>query len=98
MIIKHYTAKIENKVVCGIADVIRGTEYENRVYVVGGFVRDLLMGNEPKDIDLLIDGGIEDGMVFAEWFCKKIGTYGRGESYPVWSIRNCNVSIHGRED
>lgn len=80
MTAKNHTVKIENKVVREIANVIRGTEYENRVYVVGGFVRDLLMGNEPKDIDLLIDGKIEDGMGFAEWFCKKIGTYKEGEN------------------
>lgn len=86
MTAKHHTVKIENKVVRGIADVIRGTEYENRVYVVGGFVRDLLMGNEPKDIDLLIDGNIEDGMAFAEWFCKKIGTYEEGENPILYGL------------
>lgn len=67
--------KIENKTVQKIADIVRGTGYEHLVYVVGGFVRDLLMGNEPKDIDLLIDGEIGDGLNFAKWFCKKTGTY-----------------------
>ena len=42
------------------------------------------MGNEPKDIDLLIDGDIEDGMAFAEWFCKKIGTYETSIVAPEW--------------
>ena len=77
---------IENKVVKEIANIIRGTEYENRVFVVGGFVRDLLMGNEPKDIDLLIDGNIEDGMAFAKWFCKKIGTYEEGENPILYGL------------
>ena len=77
---------IENKVVKEIANIIRGTEYENRVFVVGGFVRDLLMGNDPKDIDLLIAGSIEDGMVFAEWFCKKIGTYEEGENPILYGL------------
>ena len=38
-----------------LADLIKGTEFEHHVYAVGGAVRDLLMGNEIKDIDLVID-------------------------------------------
>ncbi len=36
-----------------------------RAYVVGGFVRDLLLGNENLDIDIVIEG---DGTVFARHF------------------------------
>lgn len=77
---------ITNKVVKEIANIVRGTEYENRVFVVGGFVRDLLMGNEPKDIDLLIEGNIGDGLVFAEWFCKRVSIYKEDENPILYGL------------
>lgn len=40
-----------------------------KAYVVGGFVRDLLLRRENLDIDIVIEGG--DGIVFAEVFAKK---------------------------
>ncbi len=40
------------------------------VYVVGGFVRDLLLRQENLDIDLVVEG---DGITFARIFAKKIG-------------------------
>ena len=46
--------------------IIQGTEFENHCFVVGGAVRDLVMENEIKDIDLVLD--IKDGGIrFAEW-------------------------------
>jgi len=64
-----------------IKNLIKGTEWEGNVFIAGGAVRDELMGNDPKDIDLLInipDGGI----LFAEWITKKLGIYREG-SNPV---------------
>lgn len=49
-----------------IKEQIKGSRFEGHVFAVGGSVRDMLMGNEIKDIDLVID--IEDGGIkFAEW-------------------------------
>lgn len=49
-----------------IRDIIRGTAWENHVFVVGGCVRDELMGGEIKDIDMVID--LPDGGIrFVEW-------------------------------
>lgn len=45
---------------------IKGTKWENHIFMVGGAVRDTIMGHPIKDIDLCIDlpnGGVE----FAEW-------------------------------
>ena len=50
-----------------IKDEIRGTRFESHIYAVGGSIRDLLMGNEIKDIDLVID--IENGGVEFAKFC-----------------------------
>lgn len=75
----------QNNVFCDaikeIAKIIKNTKWENNVYLVGGAVRDLLMGRPIKDIDLCVskvDGGIE----FAEWICKETDCY-KGGSNPV---------------
>lgn len=73
---------LSNNIIDNISREIKGTLYENKVYVVGGFVRDFLMGIPSNDIDLLIDGDINAGIEFAEWFCKKTGIY-KKDSNPV---------------
>lgn len=53
-----------------LQDTIEGTPYENHVFTVGGCIRDEILGNEIKDIDLCIDlpdGGID----FANWLYEK---------------------------
>ena len=50
------------EIVAHIAECIKGSEFENHVFAVGGCVRDMTMGNPIKDIDLCIDipeGGIK---------------------------------------
>lgn len=64
-----------------LKNLIKGTEWENKVFIAGGYVRDYVMGKDPKDIDLMVNkqnGGIE----FSEWITKKIGNYKPG-SNPV---------------
>lgn len=64
-----------------IKTLIRGTEWDGKVFVAGGYVRDEFMGKDPKDLDLLVNkpnGGID----FAVWVTKKAGTYKDG-SNPV---------------
>ena len=54
-----------------IGSIIKGTSFENHIFAVGGSIRDLCMGNDIKDIDLVIDlphGGVD----FANW-CKEQG-------------------------
>lgn len=76
-------------IVSYIKDIIKDTRYEGRVFTVGGSVRDFLMGNTIKDIDIAVDiknGGIE----FAN-FCMKKGLLIRDpvifERYGVASFR-----------
>ena len=80
--------EIKNKIIKAISKSIKGTEYENKVFVVGGFVRDLRMGKDPKDIDLLIDGDINagDGITFAEWFCKKENIFKKDSNPLVYGL------------
>ena len=66
-----------------IGSLIQGTEWENHCFVVGGAVRDLVMGNEIKDVDLVLDtenGGIR----FADWMEENGYTYGSVVTYPTY--------------
>jgi len=64
-----------------LGDVIAGTIFENHVFVVGGAIRDYLLGRPINDIDLVVDlpfGGIG----FAEWITRKMGIY-KKDSNPL---------------
>lgn len=67
-----------------IKELIHATEWEGHVFCVGGCVRDEIMGNEIKDIDMVVDlpsGGIR----FAEWMQKSGFTKGKVVTYPTYS-------------
>lgn len=54
------------KVIEALKNIIKGTQYENHVFTVGGCERDRMLGLIVKDVDIVIDtqnGGIE----FAHW-------------------------------
>jgi poly(A) polymerase len=64
-----------------LRNLIRGTEWEGKVFIAGGYVRDYVMGKDPKDLDLMVNaqnGGIE----FAKWITKRVGNFKEG-SNPV---------------
>jgi len=63
-----------------LSNLVKKSPYEGKVFIAGGYVRDELMGIDPKDIDLVVempDGGIE----FANWATKQLGIY--SSSNPV---------------
>lgn len=64
-----------------LSHLVKGTEWEDHVYIAGGYVRDQMLGKDAKDIDLVValpEGGIK----FAEWATKKMGNY-KPQSNPV---------------
>lgn len=66
-----------------ISTAIRGTEYENHVFAVGGAIRDFVMGRPIKDIDMCID--LPDGGVnFANWLKEHGYTKGSVVIYPTY--------------
>ena len=71
------------KIVLYIKDLIKGTKFEGKTYVVGGAVRDLLMNKEIKDIDIVLElpnGGID----FANWMEENSYTHGSVVTYPTY--------------
>lgn len=71
------------KIVLYLKDLINGTKFESKTYVVGGAVRDLYMDKEIKDIDICVElpnGGID----FANWTRENGYTYGSVITFPTY--------------
>ena len=72
-----------HKIVLYLKDLIKGTKFDGKTYVVGGAVRDLLMNKEIKDVDIVVElpnGGIE----FAKWMEESDYTHGSVVTYPTY--------------
>jgi len=61
--------QLANQLSHPIFDVIRDAVQNERVFVIGGFVRDLLLGRPCKDIDIVIEGS---GIELAEKIAEKV--------------------------
>lgn len=78
--------KLEKAAEDYLSMMVKKSPFKGKVYVAGGAVRDMIMGLDPKDIDLVVElpqGGIK----FAEWICKKTGVYKKGSNpviYPTY--------------
>lgn len=72
--------------------LIKDTEWENKVYIAGGAVRDEILGEPIKDIDLLIDHP-NGGILFAVWITKKLKIYTMGNPivYPRFGTAKFNL-------
>lgn len=64
-----------------LRDLIKGSNFENKVYLVGGCVRDMLMQKPIKDIDIVVEMP-KGGTMFANWLAVKDKSYKAG-SNPV---------------
>lgn len=85
---------IFTKCLCEIQRAIKNTKWENHVFLVGGAVRDTIMGMPIKDIDLAIDfenGGID----FANWMTKEYGCQNTNSNpivYPKFGTASFRLS------
>jgi poly(A) polymerase len=61
--------QLKNKLTHPIFKIISETVSDERVFVIGGFVRDLLLARPCKDIDIVIEGS---GIELAEKIAKKV--------------------------
>lgn len=84
-----------------VLDVIRkataGTEYDGRLYMAGGFVRDELLGRKSKDVDFLVTGGPNSGLEAAEFIAKRLGIYKDGSNpviFPTYYTAKLSVPIN----
>lgn len=75
-----------------LSTVIKTSPFRGQVFVVGGYVRDMLLGIPSKDVDLVItapDGGI----AFSNWITKKLGIYSETNplTYPRFGTAKFNL-------
>ena len=78
-------------------DITNGTEFDGKVYAVGGAVRDFIMHREIKDVDLVVElpnGGIE----FAKWMETNGYTCGSVVTYPTYGTAMFRISEYPDEE
>jgi poly(A) polymerase len=82
----------DNPAVEKIREVTAGTEYEGLLYLVGGVVRDMVMGRPPADdIDLVLEG---DALELARFLHAKGITAHRPVTYPRFGTAMVNIGGH----
>lgn len=72
----------EDKILLFLQKIIKNTEWQGKVWLAGGAVRDEIMGKPPKDLDFVITGDIDAGINFATWLAKILNIY-KPNSNPV---------------
>ncbi len=90
-----HEGRTETTAVGLIKSLIAGSEFERKVYLAGGYVRDEVFGKDPKDIDVVVDmpnGGVK----FAEYLARRLGIY-KQDSNPVIFHRfgTAKTTLHG---
>jgi poly(A) polymerase len=68
--------------------MVRTGPFASQVYLAGGAVRDMVMGQVPKDLDVVVtNNGKEGGMKFATWLAQQMGNFKEGSNpvlFPVF--------------
>lgn len=80
--IKNITMTNEEIVLEYLQRVIKNTKWENKIYAVGGCVRDEIMKIKPKDLDFVVLGDLNAGIEFATWLGEALHIY-KNDSNPV---------------
>jgi putative nucleotidyltransferase with HDIG domain len=60
--------------------LVQSGPFKGRVYLAGGAVRDMELGRDPKDLDVVVTGGVTSGLEFAIWATKTMGNYKGGDA------------------
>ena len=72
---------IDRAAVDFLSQMVKKSKWKGKVYLAGGYIRDELLGFDPKDIDIVIEFP-QGGIKFAEWITKELNIYKSG-SNPV---------------
>jgi len=98
---KKSTTEKETKLLDLIRREIKGTKFEDKVFLVGGAVRDEIMGSKNfKDLDFIVN--LENGgILFAEWITKRFNSFKDRSNpiiFPKFGTAKFNLYICGYED
>jgi putative nucleotidyltransferase with HDIG domain len=72
--------------------LVQSGPFRGRVYLAGGAPRDLELGLTPKDLDVVVTGGVTAGLEFAIWATKQMGNFKGGDSDQLVKFVNDNWS------
>lgn len=86
------------KVVDLIQSTIKLTKFEGKVNLTGGCIRDLILGREVKDLDIVVEME-SGGMLFATFFAIKNSCYAEGKN-PVIYVNSgaAKVQLYNNEE
>lgn len=80
-----------------LSNIIRGSEFENNVFAVGGCCRDIIIKRPIKDMDLVVS--LENGGIrFAEWLEASGYTKGTVVTYPRFGTAMFKLKEFPEED
>lgn len=80
-----------------LSGLIKGSEWENHVFVVGGAVRSFVMSGDIKDIDLVID--LPDGGIrFGRWIQENGHTHQTVVEYERFGVTMFHLDAYPDED
>lgn len=65
-----------------LSDLVKKGPFKGKVFLAGGAPRDMQLGADPKDLDVVVKGDVNAGIEFAKWATKELGNYKEG-SNPV---------------
>lgn len=75
---------LENAALDYLKQIVRSGPYRGKVFLAGGAVRDIQLGTDPKDLDVVVTGDINSGIEFATWATKYMGNYSEGSNPTVF--------------
>jgi len=83
-------SKAEKELEMFLRAFLPGTRFAGKVFAVGGYVRDELMGLDPKDLDVVVEvrGGAERlaNAIYNEWREATSTPRQLGAGYPIWQL------------
>jgi len=65
-----------------LSNLVKSGPFKGKVFLAGGAPRDMQLGQDPKDLDVVVKGDMNAGMDFATWATKELGNHKEG-SNPV---------------
>lgn len=76
-----------------IKELIKDSLFEGKVYIVGGFVRDAILGNPIKDVDIVVESE-NGGITFATWLAYHTGCHIQGKNpcvFPTYGTAKMQI-------
>ena len=73
--------------------LIKDSIFEGKVYIVGGFVRDAILGNPIKDVDIVVETP-DGGIAFATWLAYHTGCHVNGKNpcvFPTYGTAKMQI-------